>query len=183
MILGWLIRLFGGGKQEATPVIPEPTKPESKPAPAKPTPEIDERSARNIATLEPVAQTSARRWLLACLEAGLPVKIISGHRSYAEQDALYAQGRTKPGPKVTNVRGGYSNHNFGIAWDFGVFGPKGEYITDGPEYTKAGKIAEAQGLEWGGSWKSFVDRPHIQLKTGLALAQMRERVAAGKRVA
>jgi hypothetical protein len=42
-------------------------------------------------------------------------------RSFAEQDALYAQGRTKPGKIVTKARGGFSNHNFGVAFDIGVF--------------------------------------------------------------
>nr|WP_295770097.1 M15 family metallopeptidase [Rhodoferax sp.] len=41
-------------------------------------------------------------------------------RSCAEQDALYAQGRTAPGNKVTNAKSGDSNHNFGIAFDIGV---------------------------------------------------------------
>jgi len=142
----------------------------------------DDRSERNIATLIPAAQDAARCWLLSCLDAGLRIKIIDGSRTYAEQNALYAQGRSKPGPVVTNSQAGYSWHNFGLAWDFGVFGPKGEYIEDGPDYTRAGEIAEAQGLEWGGRWKSPVDRPHVQLKTGLTLAQMRARVAAGMAV-
>jgi hypothetical protein len=34
-----------------------------------------------------------------------------GHRSIAEQDELYAQGRTKPGDIVTWARGGQSRHN------------------------------------------------------------------------
>jgi len=45
------------------------------------------------------------------------LKLISGLRTYEEQDALYAQGRTAPGPKVTNAPGGHSNHNFGLAFD------------------------------------------------------------------
>lgn len=143
---------------------------------------IDARSEANIATLLPVAQDAARCWLLSCLDAGLRIKIIGGTRTYAEQNALYAKGRSLPGRVVTNAKGGYSNHNFGIAWDFGVFGPGGEYIEEGKDYDKAGAIAEAQGLEWGGRWESLEDRPHVQLKTGLTLAQMRARVAAGKAV-
>lgn len=41
-----------------------------------------------------------------------------GFRTVEEQDELYAQGRTKPGLKVTNARGGQSQHNFGLAIDF-----------------------------------------------------------------
>ena len=38
-------------------------------------------------------------------------------RTFAEQDALYAQGRTKGGLKVTNAKGGQSYHNYGLAID------------------------------------------------------------------
>lgn len=43
------------------------------------------------------------------------VRIAQGLRTFAEQDALYAQGRTKPGKKVTNAKGGQSVHNYGFA--------------------------------------------------------------------
>jgi hypothetical protein len=36
-------------------------------------------------------------------ELGIQLRIVQGYRSIAEQDALYAQGRTKPGGKVTNA--------------------------------------------------------------------------------
>lgn len=145
---------------------------------------FDERSEKNLATLHPKAQVKAREFLAAAQAAmpgGLSVKIISGSRSYAEQDALYAKGRTTPGRKVTNARGGFSNHNFGIAWDIGLFRDR-DYLEEDPLYGECGKIGRAMGLEWGGDWKSFRDEPHYQIKTGLSLAQMRARVAAGKEV-
>ena len=156
---------------------PAPTAtPPPAPEPEPPAPEIpiDERSERNIATLSPEAQTKARAWYRACKAAGLPVIIIDGSRTFAQQDALYEQGRSKPGKIVTNARGGYSWHNFGDAWDFGHI-EGGVYYTDGKVYDQAGAIAREQGLEWGGDWTGLVDRPHIQLKTGLTLAQKRER--------
>ena len=52
---------------------------------------------------------------------GIIIKVISGLRTYDEQNGLHAKGRTTPGKIVTNARGGYSNHNFGIAFDIGVF--------------------------------------------------------------
>lgn len=39
-------------------------------------------------------------------------------RTFAEQNALYAQGRTTPGAIVTYARGGQSFHNFGLAFDW-----------------------------------------------------------------
>ncbi len=144
---------------------------------------FDPRSEKNIATLIPKAQAAARAFLerarAALAPHGVDVRIISGTRSYAEQNALYAQGRTKPGPKVTNARGGYSNHNFGVAWDVGLF--KGtQYLGESPLYKTLGPIGEALGLEWGGRWRTMRDEPHYELKTGLTMAQKRERVAAGK---
>ncbi len=145
--------------------------------------QFDERTERNIATLHPRAQRAAREFMAAAVPAmqsvDLVVKIIGGMRTYAEQDALYAIGRTKPGSVVTKARGGYSNHNFGTAWDVGIFTPTGRYLEESPAYETLGKIGQNQGLEWGGSWK-FSDEPHFEVKTGLTMAEKRERMAAGK---
>ena len=66
-------------------------------------------------------------------------------------------------PKVTNARGGQSWHNFGLAWDFGIFQDR-NYLPNHPLYTTLGKLyAKIDGLEWGGTWKSFTDPPHLQL--------------------
>lgn len=143
---------------------------------------FDERTERNIATLHPVAQKKAREFMQAAVpimkQRGVDIRIISGTRTYAEQDALYAKGRTAPGPKVTNARAGFSNHNFGCAWDVGLFSGK-KYLEDSPLYIECGKIGESLGLDWGGSWQSMKDYPHFEVKTGLTMAQKRERVAKG----
>jgi peptidoglycan L-alanyl-D-glutamate endopeptidase CwlK len=144
---------------------------------------LDQRTAANIATLHPRAQAAAKEFMVLATEIaarhGLVVKIISGLRSYAEQDALYAKGRTAPGARVTNARAGYSNHNFGTAWDIGLFRGKA-YITSHAAYREIGQAGKSLGLTWGGDFKSIVDEPHFELPTGLSLAQMRERVAGGK---
>jgi len=93
---------------------------------------------------------------------GATIKIISGTRTFAEQDRLYRQGRDLPGPKVTNARGGQSNHNFGVAWDIGIF-QSGQYLDDSPLYAQVGGIGKGSGLEWGGDWSSFPDEPHFQV--------------------
>ena len=140
---------------------------------------LDSRSEKNIATLVPSARIKAREWLLKCLDAGINVKIIAGNRTYQEQAALYAQGRTAPGSKVSNARPGYSWHNFAVAWDFVVFDASGQPQWDSPLMKKCGEIAESLGLEWGGRWTSFQDIPHIQIKTGYTLAQARQQMADG----
>jgi len=139
-----------------------------------------------IATLLPQVQPMARALVQKAAAAGITIRVLSGLRSFAEQDALYAQGRTAPGPIVTKARGGYSNHNFGIAFDVGVF-EGNRYLADSPKYKAVGVLGMDLGLEWGGSWKTIVDQPHFQLRPAWAmdlserdmLAEMRSRQAAG----
>lgn len=147
---------------------------------------VDERSEKNIATLLPEVQPLARALVQKAAANGIQIKVISGLRSCAEQDALYAKGRTEPGERVTNVRGGYSNHNFGIAFDIGVFSGN-KYLSESPKYKAVGVLGMELGLEWGGNWTTIVDQPHFQLRPAWAaelaegemLAQLRERVASG----
>lgn len=134
---------------------------------------VDPRSETNIATLQQQVQGLARALVQKAADNGITIKVLSGTRSYAEQEALYAKGRTAPGPKVTNARGGYSNHNFGIAFDIGVFSG-GKFLTDSPKYKAVGVLGMELGLEWGGNWTSIVDQPHFQLRPAWA-AGMSER--------
>ncbi len=147
---------------------------------------LDERSEKVIATLLPEVRPYARALVHKAAANGIRIKVISGHRSYAEQDELYAQGRSKPGPVVTKARGGYSNHNFGIAFDIGVF-EGNRYLGESPKYRAVGVLGTELGLEWGGNWKDLVDQPHFQLRPAWAgdlsgrelLTELRQRVAAG----
>ena len=67
-----------------------------KPALPKPDEKVDSRSE---GTLLPEIKPYARALILKARAAGITIKAISGLRTYAEQNALYAQGRTKPGRK------------------------------------------------------------------------------------
>ena len=127
---------------------------------------VDNTSETNIISLTPTAQILARRFLLKAKSLQWDVRILSGTRTYAEQDALYKMGRLgNSSPKITHAKGGCSNHNFGIAWDIGIF-EQGKYIQTDLLYKKfAGQIlVYFPELEWGGNWKSFKDFPHYQLK-------------------
>jgi peptidoglycan L-alanyl-D-glutamate endopeptidase CwlK len=143
---------------------------------------IDERSARNIATLRSEVQPLAEKLIETAQAQGINAKVICGTRTYDEQDELYAQGRTKPGKVVTKAKGGQSWHNFGMAFDVGIFSEDGKkYYGESEAYQVCGKIGESLGLEWGGSWKGFVDEPHYQFNPkGLTLAQVRERTEKGE---
>lgn len=142
--------------------------------------ELDARSEKNIATLHIKAQKLARRFLgdLAAAGFGRQAKVLSGTRTYAEQNRLYAQGRFgNKGPVVTKARGGQSNHNFGIAWDIGLFHDgaylDGDTASEVKWYEKAAATASLEGLDWGGDWKGFRDIPHYEVETGKTVKEKR----------
>ena len=121
--------------------------------------------SRNISDLHPILQEKVEELKKACEKKGLKIGISECLRTVAEQDALYAQGRTAPGSIVTNAKGStYSSmHQWGVAFDFYRNDGKGAYNDSDGFFTKVGKIGQALGLEWGGSWTSPVDKPHFQL--------------------
>lgn len=111
----------------------------------------------NIQDLVPAMQPLANNFLQKAKEAGFNLRITCTYRSNEEQAELYAQGRTKPGAIVTNAKPGQSLHNQRRALDI-VDRIKG-YDMD---WEKLGKIGESCGLEWGGRWDGFKDKPHFQ---------------------
>jgi peptidoglycan L-alanyl-D-glutamate endopeptidase CwlK len=151
--------------------------------------QLDERSAKNVATLHSKVQQIFKNWILECQilakAYGYEYKAISGNRTWEEQGKIYAQGRTAPGKIVTNAKPGYSNHNYGIAVDMGVF-KDGKYLDSSKPseaeqfHKKAASIAEKYNIEWGGSWKSFKDYPHFEYRIGKTLSQLRKLVTEGK---
>lgn len=91
-------------------------------------------------------------------------RVTEGYRSSARQAYLYAQGRTRPGEIVTQTSvPGY--HGFGIAADCVPLDTEGKARYDAPQevWEQYGHCLRAFGLEWGGDWESFPDRPHAQL--------------------
>ena len=147
---------------------------------------FDPRSEAQLRTLLPATQRAARAFLTRARDGlgGFEVKILSGTRTYAEQNALYEKGRSRPGPRVTNARGGQSNHNFGIAFDIGIFQNgrflEGNNAAEERVYKQLAQVA-GEGLEWGGNWRSFPDQPHYQLALGQTVSQLREKLEAGVR--
>lgn len=129
---------------------------------------LDDRSEKNLQTIIPFLQRDIRRWFKEKVtpwmqKNNITVKIICGTRTYQEQDELYAKGRTKPGNKVTNAKGGYSLHNFAVAIDLGIFNKDGDYFTDDKWYRKL--VADCgcpDEMLNGGDWKSLSDYPHYQ---------------------
>lgn len=114
--------------------------------------------------------------------------------TFAEQDTLYAQGRTKPGAKVTNAKGGESYHNYAFAGDIvlvvdkdgdgkyesAVWDVKSDFDGDGQsDWMEVVKIFKKYGWEWGGDWK-FYDAPHFQKTFGYSIADLQKLFDAKK---
>lgn len=131
---------------------------------------MNEHSKRRLSQVHPELARRVTSLIESLVQQGLTVEIVQGLRTFAEQDGLFAQGRTMPGKRVTNARGGQSNHNYGLAVDLCIFvNGKPNWEAPQREWQMIGVAAERLGLEWGGRWK-FVDLPHVQLQ-GLSLAQ------------
>ena len=128
-------------------------------------------ASRKIEDLQPLLQVKARFWLNLCEQewpgGDVDVLITNTLRTMAEQQALYDQGRNKPGKIVTWAKPGSSAHNYGLAFDFvplrngkPVWGTKG---ADLALWTRCGQLGEQLGLEWGGRWAKKPDMPHFQI--------------------
>lgn len=109
-------------------------------------------------------------------------------RTFAEQDALYAQGRTAPGKVITNAKGGQSYHNYGLAIDIvllkdtngdGTFETASwetdvDFDGDGKsDWQEIVGIFNRYGWVWGGDWK-FTDKPHFEKSFGYSIATLQD---------
>jgi LysM repeat protein len=132
-------------------------------------------SDARLAKAAPTLAERGGKLVRHCREAGVRIRVQMGLRTWAEQDALYASGRTKPGKVVTNARGGQSFHNYGLAFDIVLLSPAGAPIWDAQHagWLTAGQIGVALGLNWGGHWRGFKDLPHFEIRPQLTLEECR----------
>lgn len=134
--------------------------------------------SRSLDDLLPCVKERALQFIKGCKNAGIDVLIYCTYRDYEMQDKLYARGRTTPGQRVTNARGGRSWHNHRCAFDFvPLVGGKAMW-SDSKLYARCGEIGEACGLEWAGRWRSFKETAHMQYTGGLTL----DEVLAGEKI-
>jgi peptidoglycan L-alanyl-D-glutamate endopeptidase CwlK len=130
------------------------------------------KSSRNIQDLHPRLRGLFITFDAELRAAGVDYIVTCTYRNGADQDALYAQGRTVRGNKVTNAKAGESLHNNcdanGIpaarAFDIVIMkNGKPDWNVSNPHWKLAGKIGQRVGLEWAGNWVSFKEYPHFQL--------------------
>ncbi len=116
----------------------------------------------NLDLIEPEFLMKCLELISNCLSRGVSYHATRGYDTYDTQNALYAQGRSTPGPVVTHAKGGQSAHNFGLAIDF-VCDADSVKAGIQPDWsTKAYKVlveeAEKLGLHSGAGYRDY---PHV----------------------
>jgi peptidoglycan L-alanyl-D-glutamate endopeptidase CwlK len=112
-------------------------------------------------------------------DAGMHADITEFGRTVERQYQLYGQGRTisqlrtalvpakyaAPAlPRVTNALPDQCAHVVLMATDYvPVVNGKRTYSPGATWWVRFGYYAKKAGLEWGGSWRKLLDRPHVQL--------------------
>jgi len=131
----------------------------------------DKISIDRINKLHPKVRSAFKMFVESAeAELNITLRVTYGLRTIAEQNALYAQGRTTAGKIVTNAKGGQSYHNYGLAID--VVEMKGNTANWNFDYSLLKPIADKHGIVWGGTWK-FVDKPHFQIDLGFSISQLK----------
>jgi peptidoglycan L-alanyl-D-glutamate endopeptidase CwlK len=158
---------------------------------------MDQISLDRIAQLHPKVREEVKKIFEECVAAlgdRVDIRISQGLRTIAEQDALYALGRTVVNPQgrtakrpfgqiVTNAKGGSSYHNYGLAVDFVLLvDDKASWDTksdwDGDkvsDWMEVVKIFAKYEWDWGGNWTTTKDYPHFDKKFGHTITDLKNK--------
>ena len=141
----------------------------------------DNKNHDRIARLHPFNnfQMDIHKLIRICYdEHKIYIRITQGLRTIQEQNDLYALGRTKPGKIVTNAKGGYSWHNFGLAFDFTIIKDnKAFWDTEHPDWIIVQAIGRQLGFKQttiSNKGKTWIDAPHFEWHPDTTLHQCRE---------
>lgn len=94
----------------------------------------------------------------------ITIRVTQGLRTWAEQAALYAQGRTSPGKIVTDAQPGTSWHQFGLAVDVAPFDSGiPDWNVEHPAWKRIVAVGESCGMFSGSLFRTFPDWPHFQM--------------------
>lgn len=151
---------------------------------------IDEKTIERIALMHPKLREEVRDIyfeISSALTGKAFCRFSYTLRTFAEQDGLYAQGRTTKGNIVTNAKGGLSYHNYGLALDIVLIDGKNaswdikkDYDSDGKaDWIEVVNIFKQYGWTWGGDWK-FVDAPHFEKPLGYSIRTLLDMYNKGK---
>lgn len=124
-----------------------------------------------LAGVHPVLVAHVQSIIAAMGELGFMLIVTDGVRTQAQQQALYAQGRTTPGRIVTHADGVKDRSNHQLHDDGLGHAVDCCFVVEGkPSWAETlpwrcyGEMAKALGLKWGGDWpEPETDRPHLEL--------------------
>lgn len=112
-------------------------------------------SSKLISDLRPDVAENCRAFLSLCGAEGLPVLVTDTVRDEAYQLYCYEHGYSRAKRPAFHAVG------VGLAFDF-CKNVKGHAYDDPDFFARCGALGEQVGFAWGGRWKSFPDRPHLQ---------------------
>lgn len=124
--------------------------------------------------LLPVVSQAAQKVVDHAASRGKHIRIVEGYRTPERQTELEKQR-----PRVTKAKAWESMHQYRVAFDF-VFQATGYNASDA-DWREIAKYAKSLGFEWGGDWKGFVDKPHLEMTFGKDMKAFKARNIDWKR--
>jgi peptidoglycan LD-endopeptidase CwlK len=116
----------------------------------------EKRNLENINKLAPNTKEKALAWHKYCQLHKINILIYETTRTEAQQRQYVEQGASQTMK---------SYHLVGQALDFVPVDSKGNCLWGGYDsllIKQAINYAKVLGFEWGGDWKTFIDKPHLQ---------------------
>jgi peptidoglycan L-alanyl-D-glutamate endopeptidase CwlK len=124
----------------------------------------------DLSRAHPDLRTAIDRVLLAMPIFGYPMLVFECERTLERQRALYAQGRTAPGHKVTKRDGLKTTSMHQLQPDGYAHAADMVFLVDGKPcwadtlpWGLYGAMVQACGLRWGGGFGSMPDSPHMEV--------------------
>jgi peptidoglycan LD-endopeptidase CwlK len=126
---------------------------------------MDPASESRLQMINPQLAAKIRQLATLLLAEGIAIRVIQGLRSWNDQQALYAQGRTLPGKIVTDAPAGASWHNYGLAADVAPFDSNGQpdWNAQDAAWQRIIGLGESIGMVSGSTFKDCPDNPHFQM--------------------
>lgn len=112
-------------------------------------------NSRNIDDLRTDVAANCRKLIELAKADGWPVLVTGTVRDDEYQQCCYEKG-TGGKPPAT-----FHSVKAGLAFDI-CKNIKGQEYSDGDFWAYCGALGQKMGFEWGGTWRSLVDKPHFQ---------------------
>jgi hypothetical protein len=133
-------------------------------------------ASRKIEDLNIHFQPLVRRFLVEVnnllKNEGWEVFITDGYRDSKDQEAIYAQGRTRPGNIVSFAPPGWSWHEYGLAVDVAFKARNGSVHWIPELYQRIAPIGKSMGMIWGGDFTKILDMPHFEWHPGMTIEEI-----------